>query len=167
NILDTSARIIRRHRESDTSISYNGDDIARDMLQAYLDTAGECELSYTNSNGDIVQLGFVEVTARAFRLSFDPYHCAELRWGAKGEELNSCQMDSVKWKWYENEQFLRNQIERRYEDRMGFTVEELTKPGPGNGVIEPPVIDVVRFLESGTDRSHPSNRPSAYTAAGQ
>jgi hypothetical protein len=50
--------------------------------------------------------------------------------------------------WYKNEQFLRNQIDRRYDDRMDFTVEELASLRPGNGVAEPPDINVLRYLQS-------------------
>jgi hypothetical protein len=93
-------------------------------------------------------LDLLDITDRAFKLSFDPYHCVELRWGAEGEELHSCKNDSSKLLWYKNEQYLRNQIHRRYDDRMGFTVEELADLRPGNGVAQPPDIDMVGFLKS-------------------
>ena len=150
NIVDVSRNLIRRYRVGDPMISYDGDDIASDMLKAYLDAAERCVVSYTNSKHQVVKLDFLEVTERAFKLSFDPYHCAELRWGAKGKELDSCEFDAQKMRWYENQQFLRNQIDRRYEDRMDFTVDELSSLKPGNGVAEPPDINVVRFLESET-----------------
>ena len=88
-----------------------------------------------------------EVTKRAFRLSFDPYRCVELRWGAEGEELASCGNGPDKMRWYHNQQYPPNQIERRYDDRMDFTVDELSALQPGNGVAEPPDIDVIGFLE--------------------
>lgn len=150
HILDAARGFIERHRDGDPMISYDGDNIAADMLVAYLDAADRCSVNYTNSKGRVVELGFIELTRRAFRLSFDPYHCVELRWGARGEELDSCDQDRKKMQWYENQQFLRNQIERRYDDRMDFTVEELAQPRAGNGVTEPPDIDVIRFLESQT-----------------
>lgn len=148
NIVDVARSIIQRHRNSDPLISYEGDGIAADMLQAYMETARQCHVNYTNSDGQSVKLDFLDVTERAFKLSFDPYHCAELRWGAEGEELNSCKNNANKMLWYQNEQFLRNQIDRRYNDRMDFTVEELSSLRPGNGVAEPPDINLIRYLES-------------------
>ena len=148
NIVDVSRSIIQRYRDNNPLISYNGDNIASDMLQAYVEAAKQCNVNYTNSNGESVKLDFLDITERAFKLSFDPYHCVELRWGAEGEELDSCNDDSNKMLWYKNEQFLRNQIDRRYNDRMDFTVEELSSLRPGNGVAEPPDINMIRYLES-------------------
>jgi hypothetical protein len=148
HILDVARSVIQRHRNNDPLVSYNGDNIASGMLKAYVEAARRCDLTYTNSNGRSVKLDFLDVTERAFKLSFDPYHCVELRWGAEGEELDSCKDDSDKILWYRNERFLRNQIDRRYDDRMDFTVEELSSLRPGNGVAEPPDINVIRYLES-------------------
>jgi len=152
-----SRDIIRRYRDNDPMISYHGNNIASDMLKAYRDAADRCEVHYENSNNKVVKLGFIELTNRVFRLSFDPYHCAELRWGAQGEELSSCDVDAEKMRWYENEPFLRNQIDRRYDDRMGFAVDELSSLRPGNGIAQPPDIDVVRFLKSEMDGAPDAN----------
>jgi hypothetical protein len=84
-----------------------------------------------------------------FRLSFDPYHCIERRWGAGGPELATCHDAPVKSQWYEAEQNLRNQIDRTYEARMNFALDELKQgPGPGKGVAAPPDIDVRGYLLS-------------------
>ncbi|MCG6873007.1 MAG: hypothetical protein LJE84_12015, partial [Gammaproteobacteria bacterium] len=148
NILDVSRDLVQSYRDKDPRITYRGKNIASDMLNAYVAAARRCRVSYTNSNGQSVPLDLLNITERAFRLSFDPYHCIELRWGAQGEELNSCKTGSAKMLWYKNEQFLRNQIDRRYDDRMDFTVEELASLRPGNGVAEPPDINVLRYLQS-------------------
>jgi hypothetical protein len=81
-----------------------------------------------------------------FRLSFDPYHCVERRWGAVGAELATCRDSGLKRRWYDAEQNLRNQIDRSYEARMDFTVEEL-EVGRG-GVPAPPDIDTRAYLIS-------------------
>jgi len=148
NIVDASRAIIQRYRRNDPGVVYHGDSIAADMLDAYAEAATRCTVTYTNSDGKPVTLDLLDVTDRAFRLSFDPYHCAELRWGAQGDELASCGSDADKLVWYRNEQYLRNQIESRYDDRMDFTVEELATLRPGNGVAEPPDIDVAGYLKS-------------------
>ncbi len=148
HLLDTARDRLTRHRDGDPVIDYHGDDLAGDMLDAYHAAAARCQVTYTNSAGQPVTLDFAELSRRVFRLSFDPYHCAELRWGATGEELASCPADPGKMRWYENQQYLRNQVERRYEDRTDFTVDELASPRPGNGVVEPPDIDVAGYLRS-------------------
>ena len=119
-----------------------------DLYDTYVKSARQCVIRYKNSQGNPVALDLLEITERAFRLSFDPYHCVELRWGAQGHELSSCRQDTEKMRWYENQQFLRNQIERRYDDPMNFTLEELAIPQPGNGVVHPPDIDVAGYLKS-------------------
>ena len=49
------------------------------------------------------------VLDRLFALSFDPYHCPELRWGAAAgsPELSSCPDNAEKLGWYRAEQRLR------------------------------------------------------------
>lgn len=76
----------------------------------------ECQFSYLNSQGRAVPLGIGEVLRRIYALSFDPYHCPELRWGARpdSEEGRSCPGDAVKLSFYEKEQRLRQRIDREY-----------------------------------------------------
>jgi hypothetical protein len=67
-------------------------------------------VTYTNSNYAKVTLTFNQVVERLTRLSFDPYDCAEKRWGASGSELASCyDMDSAN-SWYDAEQVIRNTV---------------------------------------------------------
>ncbi len=147
-LADSTRGMIDRHRDGDDRISYRGDDLAADMYRTYTAAAGNCTISYANSAGREVTLDLLDITERAFRLSFDPYHCVELRWGAEGRELDSCPDDADKLRWYRNQQYLRNQLERRYDQRMDFSVEQLAILQPGNGVAEPPDIDVARYLET-------------------
>src|SRR5690606_37076182 len=62
------------------------------LLAAYEEASNssECNFQYTRSNGRVVNMGFEDIVSRLFKMSFDPYHCAELRWGATGSELSSC-----------------------------------------------------------------------------
>ena len=43
---------------------------------------------------------------------------------------------------------LRNQIDRTYDARMDFALDELKTPGPGKGVAMPPDIDARAYLVS-------------------
>lgn len=80
----------------------------------------ECSFAYTNSKGEKVEFTLTDVMDRLYALSFDPYHCPELRWGAlqkgpDGEvsaEFATCPADRRKLWWYEREQRLRNRLTR-------------------------------------------------------
>ena len=65
-------------------------------------------------------------------------------------EVSSLKDSGEKIKWYLLEQRLRNQIDRSYEANTAFTLRDLSREGPlkGNGVPEPPVIEIREFLES-------------------
>jgi len=85
---------------------------------------------------------------RLFTLSFDPYHCVELRWGASGEEREICPDSNPKLKWYEAEQRLRNQSDRTYDIQMGFDLDDLNRHVKGTGIDQPPPIDIEALIDS-------------------
>lgn len=76
----------------------------------------ECATHYVNSAGATVTLSFTQVIDRMYAISFDPYHCPELRWGAPAgsPERATCPDGADKVSWYNREQRLRNQIDRYY-----------------------------------------------------
>jgi len=80
--------------------------------------------------------------ARLFAMDFDPYHCVERRWGASGAELETCNDNETKTRWYKAEQRLRNQIDRTYDVYMGFGVAQLEQSVVNSGADKPPTIDV-------------------------
>lgn len=92
-----------------------------------------CRLRYVGSRGRAVELGVEDVLDRLFRLSFDPYHCPELRWGAPpgSRELGACPDDGDKFRWYDAEARLRNRVSRVYGVPTGL----------GDGPEAPPPID--------------------------
>jgi hypothetical protein len=121
--------------------------LAGSMMQAYEEaaTAAECGFQYTKSNGQVVKFGVTEMVKRLYLMSFDPYHCVELRWGASApDELASCGDDRYKRQWYAAEQGLRNQIERKYDERMDFDVNGTTRLG----VPQAPPADLWALLNS-------------------
>lgn len=101
------------------------------LMAAYEDVtmSPSCVFRYQKSDGKTQELGYADVEQRLFALSFDPYHCGELRWGASGAELASCRDDNEKRDWYEAEQGLRNQTERTYDARMDFNVRDTRRLG--------------------------------------
>lgn len=114
------------------------------MIEAYEQTNQDvrCQFQYINSGNRSVQFDYHDIATRLFALSFDPYHCVELRWGAQGEELKTCASDGYKLQWYTAEQGLRNQIERTYEAKMNFDVHGVVDLG----VKTPPVVDLLGEL---------------------
>ncbi|GAA0571038.1 hypothetical protein [Rhizomicrobium electricum] len=142
---DTAQRFVEMDRKGDrTHLAYSGTDLPADLLKAYRRAAAACTISYHRSDGSTVSLSFGEARARLFALSFDPYHCPERRWGAHDpRELATCREDADKRAWYDAEQPLRNQIDRTYDARMDFTLEDLHH----QPAIATPDTDVEGYLE--------------------
>ncbi|NJL25292.1 MAG: hypothetical protein HC902_09005 [Calothrix sp. SM1_5_4] len=133
-----TARFINLYRSRDPKIVYEpalsrysancGDNdtcyLIASLAAEYEDLAASpsCRFSYVDSAGRTNRLDYTDIVERLFRLSFDPYHCVELRWGATGQEAATCPDDQSKLDWYEAQQGLRNQTERTYDARMDFDV---------------------------------------------
>jgi len=150
---DQVERFVRLHAAHDSKIVYRGSDLIGDLLATYDRETAACNVSYFRSDHSMVTLSYEEARARLFKLSFDPYHCVELRWGASDDELSTCHDDTNKRLWYTAEQYLRNQIERTYEARMDHTLADLARPGgEGKGVATPPDVDARAFLIAVRDR---------------
>ncbi|MBS0275925.1 MAG: hypothetical protein JSR55_16430 [Proteobacteria bacterium] len=146
---DEAQRFVTMYRKNDPKLVYRGKDLVADMIAVYDREAAKCHIAYTRSDGSQVTLGYEDARRRLFRMSFDPYHCVERRWGATdAAELSTCRDGAVKQAWYAAEQNLRNQIDRTYEAQMDFTLDELRTPGPGKGVASPPDTDARAYLLS-------------------
>ena len=73
------------------ALIYQGSDLAGDMLAAYDRAAAPVRASPTRAaTAAACRFGYEDARRRLFRLSFDPYHCVERRWGADGAELATC-----------------------------------------------------------------------------
>ena len=144
---DEVARFVSLVDAGSPQVSYAGANIRADLAKLYHAEAKACSVRYTKSDGLRVTLDFAEIAKRLFKLSFDPYHCPERRWGADSPaELASCPDGKVKRAWYAAEQRLRNQIERTYSARMDFSLAGLRASRKGSGVDTPPDIDVLKLL---------------------
>lgn len=151
---ETVARFVEMAEAGDPKLSYDGGDIRRDLQAAYKEEAGACNISYTASNGEARAMSFEEARSRVFDFSFDPYHCPERRWGARDEaELATCPDGRDKTDWYKAQQRLRNQIERAYDVRMGFTLAELRAGKPGSGMDVAPDTGIMPALGGAVDDS--------------
>jgi len=145
-LYDATKRFIWLAQHKDPKLAYKGQNLAADLLATYDAHAAQCSVSYIRSNGSKISFGYEEARRRLFDMSFDPYQCVERRWGAKGQELATCLDGANKAAWYEAEKNLRNQIDRTYDARMDFGLDELKTPGRGKGVPTPPETDVRSWL---------------------
>lgn len=148
DLLDQADGYMKKIAAKDPSIVYSGSNLPRELLDVYNAESQRCQMTYTNSAGQGVTLNLEQVRQRLFGLSFDPYHCVELRWGATAGELSTCGDSSTKRLWYSREQRLRNQHIRRYDIKMDFSLDELANPSPANGTATPIDIDIQKFLRS-------------------
>lgn len=149
DLLDQTKRNLTAWQKRDATIKYNGGNLAQDLYNVYAEKAKACQFSYTTSNGKSVLMNLEAGRQRLFAMSFDPYHCIERRWGARlPEELASCGDDANKTAWYTQEQWLRNQWERRYDARMDYGLQDLTGPKPGAGIEAAPDVDIISYLRS-------------------
>lgn len=146
---DQVVRFIAMTEAGDPKLDYAGADLAGDLKAAYAQEAGACKVAYMASDGSERVLSFDAARQRVFDFSFDPHHCPELRWGATAaEELATCPDGNDKRAWYDAQQRLRNQTERSYDARMGFSLADLEARAPGSGWDVPPDTDVMGALHT-------------------
>jgi hypothetical protein len=94
---------------------FNGtvNSLVREYQSIWNTSAAQLQITYRNSAATNVTLTLAIIMDRLFKLSFDPYHCPELRWG--DTQATSCQDNGEKRNWYEREQRLRNVIDPNYQ----------------------------------------------------
>lgn len=93
-----------------TGVRFKGDKTAyRDTLRRALQNMDtKCQITYAKSDGSRKTLRFSDVLSRLNKMSFDPYHCAEKRWGASGQELATCRDRDAGNQWYDAQALMRN-----------------------------------------------------------
>jgi hypothetical protein len=136
----------------DPRIVYDGQFLKRDLEEAYERGSKACTVTYLNSAKRPVTLNFDMMMNRLFKMSFDPYHCIELRWGADGDERQSCPDSKAKLDWYQAEQRLRNQPDRTYNVAMHFSFADLNRHAKDSGIDQPPKVDVGALIEQMTEQ---------------
>ncbi len=124
-------KMIEGYRNSDPAIKYTGHDLIGDLKATYAKESKACSFDIKRTNGTIKSFNLDHVLKNIFKLSFDPYHCIELRWGMlDAESLQSCNANKDKMEWYQAEQGLRNTIDRNYSLKMNYSLKEL----PGSSI---------------------------------
>jgi hypothetical protein len=119
-------KMIEGQKAGDPAIKYSGANLATDLKETYDQEVSKCVIEIKKTNGQVVKQSLNTVFKNIFKLSFDPYHCIELRWGMlDAESMKSCNQPKDKMEWYNAEKDLRNMIDRDYSVKMDFTVKEL------------------------------------------
>lgn len=119
-------KIIQGHKDGDKNVQYDGADLERDLQATYAEATNKCRIDVKKTNGSVVTLNLDTVLKNIFKLSFDPYHCVELRWGlTDADSVKSCNQSKEKMDWYTAEQGLRNLIDRDYSVKMDYSLREL------------------------------------------
>jgi hypothetical protein len=146
------SEMIDMWQKRDPRIVYDGNFLKDDLARAYSDESQACTLTYLNSASRPVSITFDDIMHRLYALSFDPFNCVELRWGASGAERQTCPDSTSKLRWYEAEQRLRNQTDRTYDIDMAFTVDQLNRHVKGSGIDQPPSVDIKGLIDAMGDR---------------
>ena len=154
---DEVTRFLELAAAGSDRLAYGGRDLRRRSASSVYAEASACSISYMRSNGTQQAASFADVTRRLPQLSFDPHHCVE-RGGARATPAK-CRPAPRRDKtdWYAAQQRLRNQIDRIYDVRMGFSLADLRRKAPGSGVDEVPGFDVLKLL-GGVAANEQANR---------
>jgi hypothetical protein len=119
---------MKRYLHRDPLFSYSGGNLKEDLIGIYRQQVEQCQITYQNSQGQKRTVGLKNIISRMARLSFDPYDCPELRWGADNQaEVSTCTNDQEKMEWYALQQFLRNSLEKDPSAVHGWTIEDLAR----------------------------------------
>lgn len=122
-----SAKVwMTRYQAKDPLMSYKGQDLKSDLITAYKLSVAACKITFKNSLGTDSTIGLETLINRIAKISYDPYACPEIRWGAyKQEELATCADSQEKREWHELQQFLRNNLVKDTDAFHGFTIDQL------------------------------------------
>ena len=100
----------------------------------------ELNFSYKNSLGQRVSLSLADLEKRLFRLSFDPNHPPELRWGATGSELAIASRRHPRYYHdYARQQPWRDRLEKK---------RGLMSPSDPDNPSSPPAHDISALIEA-------------------
>ncbi len=131
-------KVLSGYTNFNLKIKFSGDDLASQLREIYLSKANSCTIMATPR----ITLNLDTVLVNLFSLSFDPYHCAQLRWGITGE--NSCLTSNNKMKWFKAEQGLRNRVDRDYSIKTDYDV--YTLPSAPASQVEMPDLSFDQLL---------------------
>jgi hypothetical protein len=143
--LDSLKTNVAGLKSGDAGFTYTGSNLAQDLYNTYRSVASSCTVGYMSRAGGPRKLDMEQVNNLLFDISFDPYHCADLRWGDKKTGAQVCGEDM---RWYNAEQYLRSMTERNTAAFHGFNLDQLEAENAKN--MAPVLWDTnfIRFINS-------------------
>jgi len=102
------SKMIGQWLNRDPRLAYDGTDLKTDLLAAYDRESRACTITILTSDKRPLPMSFDDIAHRLFAMSFDPYHCVELRWGKDISDGAACPDQAGKRRWYANEQQARH-----------------------------------------------------------
>src|SRR6201996_1645988 len=102
------SKMIGQWLNRDPRVAYDGTDLKSDLLAAYDRQSQACTITILTSDKRPQALSFDQLSHRLFAMSFDPYNCVELRWGA---DSPACPDQAGKHRWYQTEERARQVID--------------------------------------------------------
>lgn len=115
---DAALKVVMRDLRDTAAAQPEGSPLRADFARVWREETAKpaCHFGYVNSAGGTTTLDVDAVLDRLFTMSFDPYHCPELRWGAPegSAERAACVDDPTRRAWYRAEQRLRQRVDRVY-----------------------------------------------------
>lgn len=115
------SRMIGLWLQRDPRIVHDGLFLKDDLLAAYDAQSAACRITYLTSDKRPVTLDFDALARRLPALSFDPYHCEELRWGDAAAA--SCNDSEATRRFYAIEAPMRAEVGR---DQPGSEVRSVS-----------------------------------------
>lgn len=150
-IIDYAKDVMAQVRNRNAEYSYNGGNLKADLIATADSVLKSCSITYQNTAGRNVTLNLDNLLKRMPLMSFSPWHCIELRWGATSQqELASCPdlKDENKMRWYRAQQTLRNQMARDTNIFTGFTLEQLEQKASSLGPAKAENFDLIKRMQS-------------------
>lgn len=150
------AAMVDQYYGWDETLAYSGISLKRDLAQIMLDENAACALHYRTSSGRKRVVTLSQMGRRLFDMSFDPYHCPEMRWGeATFDEGHACIKDQTKADWYRAQRFMRRMIDVNDNRNTGYGLTMIGLSGPRKGLKQSPSADIGALVASVTLRPMP------------
>lgn len=124
-LLGMAQNYFMRIKSNDPSLDYTSTPIRyrEELFAAVGEYESSCAITYKNSRGTAVKVGFLELLKRFPAISFDPYHCPERRWGESDKGLSTCSETADKARWYTGQEYYRRAIEKDPSLSNDFTLD--------------------------------------------
>lgn len=149
HLQDVAVQYLRWQKQKNPSLVYSGKNLLGELTELYRKESASCVVPYVNSAGKKVEMSMKDFPKRLEKISYDPYDCVELRWGAISDaELASCPQfkDPTKMAWYKAQQNLRNNLEKDTNAKMGYSLNDLQSKAPSTGPAALPDLDLANFF---------------------